>query len=76
MLTAIKRNVNDPDLQGKSDLEVDLSPFIDPSVLEPRNGRVIDGHAEVFVGKKVPISEWDTDAANKEPSVDLNVMSK
>ena len=60
------------------DLEVEVSPFVD-SNMATSDGKIvnniIEGQAEVFVGKKVPFDRWDRDAADREPSVDLNVMA-
>ena len=60
------------------DLEVDVSPFVD-TTLVTKDGNIgdniIKSQAEVFVGKCVDFEAWDRDAADKQPSVDLNVMS-
>jgi hypothetical protein len=60
------------------DLEVDVAPFVDSTLV--KNGQVIPdiitSQAEVFVGKKSDFKDWDRDGADKEESVDLNVMSR
>jgi len=68
----------DPELEDM-DLEAEVSPFVDSS-MATKDGKIVDeiinSQAEVFVGKKVPFDEWIRDDADKEPNVDLNVMSE
>lgn len=68
------RNINDPDLADK-DLEVDVTPSINPGGLDPTNPSVIQNQAEVFIGKSTVAEEWDPKAADAAARVDLTVLT-
>ncbi|KAL5083900.1 hypothetical protein Trisim1_000809 [Trichoderma cf. simile WF8] len=60
------------------DLEVDVSPFVDPNLVKEDGTLlrdVINSQGEIFVGKKIPLEEYDLRTANDEPAVDLHVMT-
>jgi hypothetical protein len=61
------------------DLEVEASPLVDPNLVD-ENGNVLDNvinsQGEIFVGKKTRVEDYNTDTADQDPSVDLNVMSE
>lgn len=76
-LTSPQRKLSvDSSLDGL-DLEVDVAPFVDTSIVD-EGGKVVDGileaQAEVFVGKKVRYDDWDSATADREPSIDLTTM--
>jgi hypothetical protein len=68
-------NINDPDMDETVDLETDRTPFINPRDLDPKNGRIIEGQAEIFIGRKTPFESWRSSDADQAPHVDLNILS-
>ncbi|KAH8797905.1 hypothetical protein F5884DRAFT_687621 [Xylogone sp. PMI_703] len=61
------RNINDDDFQKADfDIEVDTTPFVSPAGAGGRGDRVVDGQAEIFIGKKTNAVAWkvaEADAA-------------
>jgi hypothetical protein len=68
-------NINDPDMDETVDLETDRTPFINPRDLDPEGGRIIEGQAEIFIGRKTPVESWRSSDADQAPHVDLNILS-
>jgi len=66
-------NINDPDFPD--DIEVERTPFINPHDLDPKGGRVIEGQAETFIGRKTLAQQWDPVAADAATRIDLNVLT-
>ena len=57
------------------DIEAERTPFINPHDLDPKGGRVIEGQAENFIGRKTLAQFWDPNEADTAPRVDLNVLA-
>jgi hypothetical protein len=59
------------------DLEVDVSPFIDvnPQNVSDSNAQLLDGQAEVFLGRKIKLGDWDKSEFDNFRNTRLNVMS-
>lgn len=57
------------------DVQVERSPFLSAAQMDPANDAIIDSQAEVFIGKKTRAADWNRDAADAEPHVDLTVMA-
>jgi hypothetical protein len=76
-LTCPQRKLGVDKSLDELDLEVDVTPFIDPQVAD-KNGKlddvVINTQGTAFVGKRVEAMSWNREAADKEPHVDLDVM--
>lgn len=68
------RNINDADLADK-DLEVDVTPSINPGGLDPTVATVIQEQAEVFIGKSTVADQWDPKEADAAARVDLTVLT-
>ena len=68
------RNINDSDMQSV-DLEVDVSPSTNPLLFDPKNGTVVEGQAEAFIGKSTPTASWTEAAASSGQHINLSVMT-
>ena len=68
------RNINDSDLVA-ADLEVDVSPSTNPLLFDPTNNTVVEGQAEVFIGKSTPTASWSETTADTGSHIDLTVMT-
>ncbi|KAK6516194.1 hypothetical protein TWF506_006105 [Arthrobotrys conoides] len=64
------------DLDEEVDLQVDVSPFIYATSGNDPNDKPIplDDQAEVFIGEKVPLQDWEEKGAAKD-RVDLKLLS-
>jgi hypothetical protein len=77
------RNISDPDITADTDIEVEMTPFVNPKDLVPDavgnggdTGRVIEGQAEVFIGRKFDAQTWDWKEADAREGIELNVLSE
>jgi hypothetical protein len=66
-------NINDSDFPD--DVEVERAPFINHHDLDPKGGRIIEGQAETFIGRKTLVSQWDPVQAASATRIDLNVVA-
>jgi hypothetical protein len=73
------RNISDPDITADTDIEVEMAPFVNPRDLVPTGSdgsRVIEGQAEVFIGRKMDANTWNWKEADARDSIELNVLSE
>lgn len=63
-------------IKDGEDIENDYTPFINPKDLTPKDNTIIEGQAEIFIGKKTDLAQWNSKTADTSPHVDLDIMSK
>jgi hypothetical protein len=66
-------NINDL-TDDSVDIENEFAPFVRPSDQALDNAGLIDEQAEVFIGKKTPLADWQSSVADAAPHVDLTIL--
>lgn len=66
-------NIND--MTEDADIENEYTPFVktNPRDVKSQNQSLIDGQAEIFIGKKTLYGQWRTKAADNANHVDLDL---
>lgn len=63
-------------VNDKTDLENDFAPFLSGTNLDPSDGQILEGQAEIFIGKKTPFEKWNVQNADAAPKADLTILGE
>jgi len=61
-------------VDDSTDIETEFAPFLSGVNFDPSDTEILEGQAEIFIGKKTPFDEWDPNEADKAPRTDLTII--